>query len=323
MARPGARYAAVKPSGPTPAVETVNARGVFDSIRLGDLDDPPKAGVAPQSGLDDDDDQATMLYKAPRRANGARHASNFPPPVRVVAPAEPRARRSEMPPPAMRVPAITLESIPARAPRPSITAATESTPAMAFDAESGEHRTPTVPVPRLVEQRSKLPYLAAGVLALAAGALVVLFAGVGKRSYPEAWAAGAAASSAQSHLAAAAPPAQPAAAPVLAHPAAPIAPPSSTTEDRIYAAAFAASYAAAEAPVRSARVAARAPRETPAAAKPETKKPEAVVAFEKPVKAEKPAKAEKPVKAGKGADEEVSGARKDMHSADDVLLDTL
>lgn len=295
----------------------MNARGVFDSLH-------------------DDDDQATMLYRAPRRTQSR---TNFPPPVRAAVPQESRTRRSEMPPPAarrpynpppMRAPAITLESVPARAPRPSYVPVTESTPALAFDADSGEHftRTPTVPVPRPAEARSKLPYLAAGVLALAAGALVVLLAGGNKQSYPDAWASGAAASSAHGamRVAAAEQPAQPAAVqPVAA--AQPVAVAPAAAEDRIYAAAFAASYQAAEramgAPHKTAPVAPRRAleaHEAPVAHEPAAPKP---VVASKPVAHEAPAPKTPKSKADKAIDAELSESKTDKKRVDDVLLDSL
>lgn len=163
MARPDARSEARKPSRPNDAVAALNARGVFDTLRE----------------REQGDDQATLLVRRSQRDR----------PVSAAAP------RIPAPP---RMPVIHLETVSARAPRQAITTATESTPAVCFDADSGEYsaRTPTMPVPRMPSARpiGLLPYLAAGVLALAAGALVVLLAGAGSRSaFPTAWATGAAA----------------------------------------------------------------------------------------------------------------------------------
>lgn len=170
-------------------VETVNARSVFAAF------DP-----APH----DEEDQATLLFRPARRAAGGRHASNFPPPIRAaVVPAigRPTARRdrSEMPPPAgarsasphtLRTPVLSLETVSALPPR-TVIVATESTPAMALGSDSGEYTpsTPTMPVPRMPVAASKLPFLAAGMLALAAGAMVALLAGPGRKvEDPAAWA---------------------------------------------------------------------------------------------------------------------------------------
>lgn len=163
MGRQAIRHGATKP-GPTVAVATVNARGVF-------------AGT---SRDDRGDDEATLMYQPQRRPNNVRSASHFP-----LAP---------------RLPVIQLESVPALPPSQLVVA--ESTPAVTFDAESGEYaRVPTMPVPRMsvAPRAHRLPYFAAGVLALAAGALVVLLAGVGKKSapFPTAWQTGTAAASAQ------------------------------------------------------------------------------------------------------------------------------
>ena len=198
MGRPDQR----KPSGPTPAVATVNARGVFhsvpepDEVAVGDLPKPRTFLVAD----DEDDDKKTEMYR-PRRngrpmpARAARVVEPAPPPVRTPLPSVQIRPDVQIPRPA-RMPGLQLETVAARAPRTSIPAGSESTPAVSFQAD--RELTPTrttVPVPRATTP-SRLPYLASGVLALAAGALVVLLAGVGKRTpYPASWERGAVAES--------------------------------------------------------------------------------------------------------------------------------
>ena len=131
--------------------------------------------------------------------------------VPVVQPAAPPVRKPlasvEIAPDPMaiprpaRMPAIQLEPVAARAPRAVFAPPAESTPALAFDmADSGAIPARiTMPVPRAVPSASKLPYLASGVLALAAGALVVLLAGLGRPAaaeFPATWSTGAVARSA-------------------------------------------------------------------------------------------------------------------------------
>lgn len=308
MGRQAVRYGAAKPTpGPTAAVATVNARGVFDSV--GDFADG--------------DDQATLMYQPQRRPHGARHASHFPPPVRVVKPAAAPVRRASSPavaavrqseiPAAPRVPAIQLESIPARAPRPSVLAATESTPALSFDADSGEYaRVPTMPVPRMpsvAPRANRLPYLAAGVMALAAGALVVLLAGIGKKpssSFPTAWETGVAASSGQIAQAGAA---------QLAAPLAPTRP--------TYAAQPAAQPAAPVRRVAAVQKVSAVPshaKSNPVMAKPAAAVKPPVVAL----KPEKPVKADKPSKPSKSSgDEDVVISRETDSIATGILNDSL
>ena len=168
-------------------VGAMNARGVFHSV--GEFGERAPRAMRPSwpDALEaraslEDDDEATLLYN-PARAVTTKRTSR---PARPVISAEVAI------PKAPRAPALTLESVPARAPAP-----TESTPALTFDAESGEYlarAATTVRPPAFASRKeSKLPFFAGGALALAAGALVVLLAGGGKKSYPSEWHVGAAA----------------------------------------------------------------------------------------------------------------------------------
>ena len=255
----------------------------------------------------EDDDEATLLYN-PARAVTTKRTSR---PARPVISAEVAI------PKAPRAPALTLESVPARAPAP-----TESTPALTFDAESGEYlarAATTVRPPAFASRKeSKLPFFAGGALALAAGALVVLLAGGGKKSYPSEWHVGAAAQpiAANTNLA-----------PVVQAPA-PVEP--------VYVEPV-------QAPVAVVAPVVVAPEQEPAVT-PTPKSTQAVVAAPVVVKSEpvaksapvakaepvKPAKAEpapEPVakkgKKGNAGDEEVSNAREAASEAGALLGDSL
>ncbi len=267
MARHDARSEARKPSRPTDALAAVNARGVFDTLR-----EPEGA-----------DEQATLMV---RRSRPAR-------PVTTVAP------RIPAPP---RMPVIHLETVSARAPRQPITTATESTPAVCFDADSGEHsaRTPTMPVPRMPSAHpiGRLPYLAAGVLALAAGALVVLLAGAGSKSaFPTAWATGAAATARTAQ----APLRSLATAPPAALPAVPGAPVGDAAPPLV-----------GTAPRRVLVVHKSQPAPAPKSVRAETKAA--------PMPASKPAKASKP---GQDGDEDLVHAKEAANAASTTLGDSL
>ena len=310
MGRQGHRAAANLP-GFTAAVETRNARGVFDSFD-------------PQQGAADEEEQATLLFRPTRRAAG-RHAGNFPPPVQraVVVASSPRVNRADLAPraprrastpPTLRAAGLSLEPVVTLPALRTVIVATESTPAMALDADSGEYTPsrPTMPVPRMPVRSSKLPFAAAGVLALAAGALVVLFAAARtKHEDPSAWATGPSTTSAAlaNPAAAAAPHAVAAGQPLSTPTPAPVTPRVADPEPAFEPAQVAGS-------VRS------APAPKPVAARPA---PPAV----RPVPAAAPAAPAKPVepkapKAAKGAaDEEVAKAKADANAAAATLGNSL